>query len=181
MKQLLINPLLRIFVDALFFCRRYISASLPVLGAVFICLYLLPRHAEAQVIPIDDLREEQLRIQQLFHGSEYSSFANRPVWNSIYDTYMDLASETQPGGMWTEKIPLSEYDLGYTFKAGIYMPSVQTVMNSVLPYGDNNEAAWYGRGLNTEFKGGVWITSDYLTVTFRPQLVNQENRIKSTS
>lgn len=175
MEQLLIPQLFRIIFDALLIFRRYLHAFLPIFGAIIISLHLFPRHVEAQIIPIDDLREEQLRIQQLFHGSEYSSFANRPVWNSIYDTYMNLASETQPVGMWTEKIPLSEYDLGYTFKAGVYMPSIQVVTNSVLPYGDNNEAAWYGRGLNTEFKGGVWVTSDYLTVTFRPQLVNQEN------
>ena len=129
----------------------------------------------AQVIPIDDIKEEQIRIQQLLQGSEYSSFSNRPVWNHIYDRYMENADNLNPSGMWTEKLELPVYDLGYSFKAGAYLPSIRITSNTGLPYGENNEAAWYGKGLNTEFLGGVWLTSDYLTITLRPQVVTQQN------
>lgn len=126
----------------------------------------------SQSIPIDHLKEEQIRIQQLRHGTLYSSFTNRPVWNGIYDRYMELDPVQ---GIWGQKINTPEYDIGFSFRAGIYEPTFQITANSDVPYGDNNEAAWYGRGLNSEFKAGLWIKSDYLTITFRPQLVSQTN------
>ncbi len=126
----------------------------------------------SQSIPIDHLKEEQIRIQQLRHGTLFSSFTNRPVWNGIYDRYMELDPAQ---GIWGQKINTPEYDIGFSFRAGIYEPTFQITANSDVPYGDNNEAAWYGRGLNSEFKAGLWITSDYLTITFRPQLVSQTN------
>ena len=129
----------------------------------------------AQTIPIDDIKEDQIRIQQLIQGSELSSFSNRPVWNHIYDQYMESAGDGIPTGIWSEPLSLPEYDLGYSFKAGAYLPSIRVTTNTGVPYGENNEAAWYGKGLNTEFRGGVWITSDYLTITFRPQVVTQQN------
>lgn len=150
--------------------------------ALFISILLLlysgviaPVNVTAQVIPIDDVKEEQIRIQQLLQGSEYSSFSSRPVWNHVYDQYMESAGDYLPSGLWTDALNLPEYDLGYSFKAGAYLPSLQVTSNTFLPYGENNEAAWYGKGLNTEFRGGLWLTSDYLTITFRPQVVSQQN------
>ena len=127
----------------------------------------------AQTIPVDDIKEEQLRIQQLFQGSVYSSFTNRPVWNYTYDAYLDSAE--QEHGFWTRKLDILTYDLGYTFRAGIYQPSLAVTTNSTVPYGENNSAAWYGRGLNTEFQGGFWITSDYLTIAFKPHIIQHQN------
>lgn len=127
----------------------------------------------SQIIPIDDLREEQLRIKQLFHGSEQSSFTNRPIWNHVYQNYMDLGTENY--GIWSEPIQTAEYEYKSFFKVGVYEPELSLNLNTSVPYGENNEAAWYGKGLNTEFKGGFWLTSDYLTITFRPHLVSQQN------
>jgi len=128
---------------------------------------------EAQIIPIDDIKEEQVRIYQLFHGSTGSSMSNRPLWNHTYDQTLELGDHDF--GFWSRNHRAPEFDLGYNFRVGVYNPSLRLTSNSGVPYGDNNEAAWYGKGLNTEFLGGLWLTSDYLTVTFRPQLVNQEN------
>ena len=139
---------------------------------VLFCVSMM-NTAEAQTIPINDIKEEQLRIQQLFHGSASSSMASRPLWNHTYDAVMNLGDEDY--GLWSRNLNAPEYDLGYSFRVGVYKPSFQITSNSGVPYGDNNEAAWYGKGLNAEFKGGFWVTSDYLTVTFRPHLVNQEN------
>jgi len=127
----------------------------------------------AQIIPINDIKEEQFRIQQLFHGSELSSFSNRPVWDKIYREYMALDSGDY--GIWSEPFSTPEYEFQSYFKVGIYKPNIEVTANSAVPYGQNNEAAWYGKGFNTEFKGGFWLTSDYLTVTFRPQLASQQN------
>ncbi len=143
---------------------------------LFVSLSLFTiQNSTAQLVPMDDIREEQLRIQQLFQGSVYSSLTNRPVWHSVYEKTMEQAV---PGyGFW-DQIHFSElYHVNgpLNVKFGIYEPTARITANSTLPYGDNNEAAWYGRGLNKELIGGVWMSSDYLTITFRPQLVTQQN------
>lgn len=140
-------------------------------------LLLLPgiwMPANSQTIPIDDIKEEQLRIQQLIHGSKYSSFTNRPTWNHIYQTYMNL--ESADYGMWSREFTSPQFEYKSLFKMGLYSPSAGFTANSAVPYGENNEAAWYGKGFNTELQGGFWFTSDYVTITFRPQLVNQQNQ-----
>ncbi|MDX1640352.1 MAG: capsule assembly Wzi family protein [Balneolaceae bacterium] len=129
--------------------------------------------AASQTIPIDDIKEEQLRILQLIHGSEYASFANRPTWNHIYRQYQDL--ETEDYGIWTQSFESTQYEYKSYFKAGVYNPNVKFTANSGVPYGENNEAAWYGKGINTELQGGFWLTSDFLTITFRPHIVSQQN------
>jgi hypothetical protein len=129
--------------------------------------------SRAQIIPIDDIKEEQLRIQQLFHGSELSSFSNRPVWDKIYRDYMELGTEDY--GIWSQTFSPLQYEFRSYFKVGIYKPNVLFTANSAVPYGENNEAAWYGKGFSSEFAGGFWLTSDYLTITFRPQVVSSQN------
>jgi len=127
----------------------------------------------AQIIPIDDIKEEQFRIQQLFHGSELSSYTNRPVWDKIYKEYMKLGSEDY--GLWSKTFSNEQYEYDSYFKVGVFEPNIKVSANSTVPFGHNNEAAWYGKGFNTEFKGGFWITSDFITITFRPHLVSQQN------
>ncbi|HLR25905.1 MAG TPA: capsule assembly Wzi family protein, partial [Fodinibius sp.] len=62
------------------------------------------------------------------------------------------------------------------FNLGFYEPVLKGTVNSKLPYGENNGAAWYGRGLNLEFQGGFHITSNFLDVSFRPHIIYQQNR-----
>ncbi len=133
----------------------------------------LNRTLDAQTVPVGDLREEQLRIQQLLNDSLSTSFVNRPVWNRVYDIYMD-AAEGRPG-WWNRKIAPPEFELGRGFTLGFYEPVTQTTTNSTLPFGENNAAAWYGKGINTEFTGGFYLAGEYVTLTFRPQLVYQQN------
>lgn len=136
--------------------------------------------ASAQILPINEIKEEQLRLQQLMQGSKVSSFTNRPIWNHIYSEYMYEAGSGIQSGFWTRPLEEVQIDLGYSVTFGVYNPGVQITSNSSVPYGENNEAAWYGRGLNTEFTGGVWLTSDYVTATFRPQFSLSENRAFET-
>ncbi|MEX2600436.1 MAG: capsule assembly Wzi family protein [Balneolaceae bacterium] len=141
---------------------------------------LFPWRLDAQSIPVGDLREEQIRIQQLMNDSlRVSSFTNRPVWSHIYDAYMNPVSGQS--GWWNRKLEIAEEeignpDLGYSIRAGFYEPVFRSTFNSQLPYGENNAAAWYGRGTTSEMAGGIYLTSDYITITLRPQFVYQQNR-----
>jgi hypothetical protein len=155
---------------------RNISSPKKGLIAPFLCTVMLLFSGTplfSQTLPVDDVKEEQIRLQQLMHGSVYTSFTNRPVWGHTYDSYMNLGDASY--GFWSRRHGSPEFELGNSFRAGAYEPSLQITTNSHVPYGENNEAAWYGRGLNGELKAGIWLTSDYLTITFRPQLVSQDN------
>lgn len=86
---------------------------------------------------------------------------------------MDLGSDDY--GIWSRVFQSPQYEYKSYFKVGLYTPNIGFTANSAVPYGENNEAAWYGKGFNTELQGGFWLTSDYLTITFRPHLVSQQN------
>lgn len=86
---------------------------------------------------------------------------------------MELGSENN--GIWNRTFVHPQYEYNSLFKVGIYKPSIHVTGNSAVPYGENNEAAWYGKGFSSEFDGGFWLTSDYLTITFRPKLVSSQN------
>lgn len=130
---------------------------------------------QAQNIPIQDIQEEQIRLHQLLLGTVYTSFTDRPLWNGIYDSYMNLSDSNY--GFWSRNHHTTQLELdgSMNFRFGIYRPSLQITSNSSVPYGGNNEIAWYGRGLNTEFNGGLWLTSDYVTISVRPHIVHQQN------
>lgn len=151
------------------------KSSRALIYLVFITFFVNLQYISAQTIPIDDIKEEQLRIQQLIHGSNFSSFNNRPVWRGIYDAYMDLGESNY--GFWSERHSAPEYNIeGFgDIRIGVYEPSFRLTNNSSLPHGWNNESAWYGRGINTEISGGFWVTSDYLTITIRPTFTTHQN------
>ena len=129
----------------------------------------------AQPIPVGDLQEDHYRILQLLSDSTaQSSFSNRPVWSHDYRKFEDL--NTSPNSLWSQPFETRTITLTGGFSAGIYNPIITNTYNSKLPYGGNNSAAWYGKGLNTEFKAGGWITSDYFTITFLPHVSFQQNK-----
>lgn len=144
---------------------------------VFLTLLLIVSqvNVSAQSIPIHDLEEEQIRLIQMMKGVQYTSFTNRPIWNDIYSEYLKIA---EPGnGIWSRNNSTKDYDISseMNIRFGFYRPTVRIAGNSTVPYSENNESAWYGSGLNTEFTGGFWLSSDYVTLTFRPQIVSQQN------
>lgn len=155
---------------------RYFNKFTIKIFLIFITLSMHSFVTYAQIIPIDDIKEEQIRIQQLYHGSIYSTFTNRPVWNDIYASYMN--HDTGHFGIWSQNLNSKEYQLDEIpgFQIGVYQPSIGITMNSNVPYGWNNESAWFGRGFNTDFSGGLWISSDFLTITFLPQFTTHQNR-----
>lgn len=150
-----------------------------ILLIIFI-LALLPAFKLAcQPIPVGSLKEKQFRILQLLSDSTITtSFLNRPIWNSTYKKVFN-PSNTNKQAWWGH--PLNHWEtstslLGYDMRIGAYNPVLINTYNTKLPFGKNNGAAWYGRGLNTEFKAGFYITSKYFTVTLRPDFIYTQNK-----
>lgn len=140
----------------------------------FFALMLAFQAVQAQTLPVGELREEQLRIQQLFNDSLSNSFSNRPVWKQTYDAY--LPEDDANTSWWNRRYDfLQQSYLNDAVTFGVYEPVFTNTFNTKIPYGENNGAAWYGRGLNTEFQAGFFATSDYLTITFRPHLIYTQN------
>lgn len=147
------------------------SCRLPLLGILFTFCAIA---ANAQTLPVGDFREEQVRIQQLFNDSLSHSFSNRPIWKETYDTYFKGHSTND--SWWNRPYDfLGQKFLNDNVTLGIYEPVLTNTYNSKIPFGENNGAAWYGKGLNTEFQGGVFATSEYVTVTFRPHFIYTQN------
>jgi hypothetical protein len=154
---------------------RFLSSLLPAL-IVLIPLILPQGKLSAQTIPVGDIREDHYRIMQLFSDSTAeTSFMNRPVWMNQYRKKFNEI-DTHSDSWWAHPIETPSFDLPFRFSAGIYEPVITQTFNSALPHGGNNGAAWYGRGLNSELRAGFYLTSDYLTITFRPHLAWQQNR-----
>lgn len=150
--------------------------------------------AQAQPIPVGDVRQEQHRLLQLLSDTLLpNAMVNLPLWQSDYRAA--FGPEGAVGGHDCEGLRLAEfgrpapasyrwwacplesgrYEIFPGLEAGLYDPVVTAVNNSALPYGSNNGAAWYGAGLTSVFEGGLWITSPYFTATFRPQVSWQQN------
>jgi hypothetical protein len=142
-----------------------------------ICLLFIVIKAEAQPIPVGSLQEQQYRVLQLLSDSTVqTSFDDRSIWNRTYQKIFDRQKIQQYSSSWWAK-PLSGYEkkLSRSWRYGLYTPIIRSTFNSQLPYGYNNGSAWYGRGFNEEFMGGFYVTSKYLTVTFRPHISYSQN------
>ena len=145
---------------------------------LLVLLFLPLEKAMAQSIPVGDFLESQFRVLQLLSDSTTQlSFSNRPVSRASYDALFE-SSGLDGQSLWTESHGRKAYDVSirnYTLTLGSYDPEILNTYNDELPYGENNGSAWYGKGLNTEFKAGFYVTSKYLSATFRPHFSYQEN------
>ena len=129
-----------------------------------------------QTIEVGDIRDDQYRLLQLYSDSTTStSFMNRTVWMEPYRNKFNEI-EDQSGSWWARPIESPRITLPYGFSGGVYEPVISQTFNSALPYGGNNGPAWYGKGFTSELSGGVYLTSDYLTITFRPHFSQHQNR-----
>lgn len=144
--------------------------------AVFplICLALFVTSAAAQTIPVGSLQDEQMKIQALLADSAVVSPVLRPFSIDQYNTLMDV--ETGHRGWWNRKVEYPEFSISNNVTAGLLPVSFQNTLNSRFPLSENNAAAWYGRGHNTEWQAGFYIRSEYVTATFYPHFIYQENK-----
>ncbi|MDZ7771570.1 MAG: capsule assembly Wzi family protein [Balneolaceae bacterium] len=149
--------------------------SLIGLPAVLLLTLLPAGELRSQPVPVGDLREEQFRLVQLLTGSPASvSFTDRPLWMGTYRTALD-SLQGYGDSWWAQPLATPQREGPLNFSAGLWDPIYRQTANSALPQGENNGAAWYGRGLTLELQGGAWITSDWLTITLRPHLAWQGN------
>lgn len=148
----------------------------PIYTLFGLLIFILACHtARAQTLPVGELREEQMRIQQLLNDSLSYSFSNRPVWKQTYDASLPEADKNS--SWWNRRYDFPQQSfLNERVTVGLYEPVLRNTINTKIPYGENNGAAWYGRGLNTELQAGIFATSDYVTATFRPHLIYTQNK-----
>lgn len=136
---------------------------------------LSPPVAVSQTIPVGDFRESQVRLLQLLSDSTTGiSFMNRPVSSESYQEIINNYGATD--SWWGRSSESPEVVLSDDFTLGLYEPVIKSTQNSKLPYGENNGAAWYGRGINSEFQGGFHVTSYFLDINFRPHIIYQQNK-----
>ncbi|MGM0506585.1 MAG: capsule assembly Wzi family protein [Bacteroidota bacterium] len=138
-----------------------------------------------QVLPVGSLEEEQLHIRELLYGQSESGFTHRPIWRLDTSVWGELNQNDgpQPGSPWwrgllprmEEEFTIPWIGNGYSVRGGLWNPSMQLTTNSRHPQGINNAAAWYGKGITTEWLAGGYLTSDYLSLSVRPHLIWQQN------
>ncbi len=128
--------------------------------------------AAAQPIPVGSVQEEQYRMLQLLSDSTVEiSFNSRPLWKSTYrKVFKQNELHTYSDSWWANPLEISEKKISENAQIGFFEPVLANTINSELPYGGNNGAAWYGQGLTTEFNAGAYFTSKYITATFRPHI-----------
>ncbi|MCW9706034.1 capsule assembly Wzi family protein [Fodinibius salsisoli] len=142
---------------------------------ILVCLNLVPAQTAAQTVPVGDFRDDQFRLLQLLSDSTAEiSYMNRPVSKESYQKVRRNLGYSD--SWWASPDSTPKINISEDFTVGFYEPVLQATQNTKLPYGGNNGAAWYGRGINTEFQGGVYLTSDYLDISFRPHLIYTGNR-----
>jgi len=151
-------------MDFLKFCFLFAIAS---------SIIALPAKICAQITPLGSFQDDHLRIQALLGDSITYSFVNK---SNIYQT----AHEHEPVhnnelNWWEKKLNSTEYKPHNNLRIGLNPIFIQSSINSRFPHGENNSAAWYGRGNNIEFMGGFYATSPYLTINFYPHIIHQNN------
>lgn len=151
----------------------YINRLLFVL--VIISFTLIPVSLYSQTLPVGNLVDKQFRLLQLYSDSvSNTSYLNRPVWNEQYQQLLKDPSILSDS-WWTKSFISYHHQLPFNFQAGFISPQLNQTYNSTLPFGSNNGAAWYGKGITGELRGGVFLTSDYLTITLYPHFVWTQN------
>ncbi len=130
----------------------------------------------SQSLQIGSLQDDQIMIQSLLSDSLHISTIQRPF---LYENYLEIMSEptiNSRSGWWNRPQHYTTYPMFGNTEIGLLPITLQNTMNSRFPLSENNEAAWYGRGMNSEISGGFFIRSDYFSITFQPHYIYQENQ-----
>lgn len=133
---------------------------------------LLPCKSYTQSISVGSLLDEQLQLNVLLADSLTPSIINRPI---PLETYRSLIRQNNDDGWWSRDLTANPLFSEYGVSIGLLPTQIQQTYNSAIPNGDNNGAAWYGRGSNVEFKSGLYFRSKYLAVNVNPHIIYQEN------
>lgn len=134
---------------------------------------LISRSVSAQFVPVGSFQEEQMQIQRLLADSIVVSPVMRPYSMDQYNRLM--SANKAVNGWWNHHYAPSSFESGNGLELGFLPVSFKNTVNSRFPYSENNGAAWYGRGFNVEFQGGVFLRASNFTLTLQPHLIYQQN------
>lgn len=152
-----------------------IRSPRPLLLSVLLLLTAVSK-IPAQSVPIGSLQEELLLLEGLLTDSLTTislTSVNRPFTRIFSNEVSNTSTKTNKLGRLTRgKI----YSIPGGFESGLHPFQLQGTYNSILPHGENNQAAWYGTGMNPELMGGLWLASNYLTISIHPHIVWQQNK-----
>jgi hypothetical protein len=127
----------------------------------------------AQTISVGSLQDEQIQLNLLLRDSLNVGAINRPA---TIDFYRNVINGDQTESKWWRRsLYRSETEIYPSVFIGTSPIRLQNSINSRLPYGDNNGAAWYGRGHTSEFTGGIYLKSDYVSLNLQPHFIYQQN------
>ncbi|NBC64472.1 MAG: hypothetical protein GVY07_02260 [Bacteroidetes bacterium] len=140
---------------------------------LFWILLICTQTAFSQTIPAGSLLDDQLKINVLLADSLSPSLVNRPASISTYKRVIN--QQGGAAGWWNRDLSPAPIYANGAFRVGLYSTDLKQTYNSKIPYGENNDAAWYGRGANVEFKGGFFVTSRYISININPHLIYHEN------
>lgn len=141
--------------------------------ATLVLFLICKASLHAQTITVGSFADQQMQIERLLSDSTTVSPVLRPYQLQQYRAVMD--SETTHRGWWNQKQFISEMSIPGAFSIGLVPISIQNTLNSRFAYGENNGAAWYGRGNNVEFTGGFFLRNDFFSLSLQPHLIYQEN------
>lgn len=134
---------------------------------------LINRTAGAQFVPVGSFQEEQMQIQRLLADSIVVSPVIRPYSLVQYNKLM--SANQSVNGWWNQHYLPSSIEPGIEVELGILPVTFKNTVNTRFPYSENNGAAWYGRGFNLEFHGGVYLRASNFILTLQPHLIHQQN------
>lgn len=144
------------------------------IGVIFVLLILLfPCIAFTQTVPVGSLLDDQLRLNSLFADSISNTQISRPV--SIETYKLVLNRNKYNSGWWNQDLSSEPLYSEEGIQIGLQPLLLQQTYNSKFPYGENNGAAWYGRGSNVDLKTGIYVSSKYISVNIYPHIAYQEN------
>jgi len=145
-------------------CFSLIVASL--------CLFV-STGLQAQTISVGSLQDEQLQLNLLLQDSLNYGAINRPSGLDFYNHA--IKGDPTESKWWLRFLQTSEFEVYPSVIIGTAPIQLQNSINSRLPYGVNNGAAWYGRGHTSEFTGGIYLKSEYVSVNLQPHIIYQQN------
>lgn len=147
-------------------------------GSLFLSLLLFlflswDTPLKSQAISTGSLLEEQLLIHSLLNDSLHISTVNRPFSDRMYQSQLNASDSRE---WWNRSLIQPGYSLPGSFTVRLLPFRFQNSMNSRFPHGENNGAAWYGRGATGELSGGLHLQSDYVTLSLQPHIIYHQNR-----
>lgn len=136
-------------------------------------LFLFSDKSKSQSIPVGSFLDSQIEIQRLLSDSTIVVPTLRPYSIAQYDHLMDQVDSKR--GWWNIPHQMNSTTIGSIVDIGLAPMTIRNTINTRFPYSENNGAAWFGRGFNTEWMGGFFLRNDFFSFTISPHIIYQEN------